>query len=83
MSKHLDREIENLKRNLLMIGTAVETAVQQSFRALSERDAALADKVISDDAKIDEWEIEVEEACLKTLALYRPAEKHLRSRHPD
>jgi phosphate transport system protein len=78
MKKHLQREVDSLKRNILMIGTAVETAIDQAFRALLDYDTALAEKVIADDEKIDEWELEVEEECLKLLALYRPAEADLR-----
>lgn len=78
MSRHLQREVEALKRNLLMIGTAVEEAIEQSFRALLSCDHALAATVITNDEKIDEWEIEIEEDCLKLLALYRPADKDLR-----
>ena len=78
MSRHLHREVETLKQNLLMIGTAVEEAIDRAFRALLDGDADLAASVIADDKKIDEWEIEIEESGLKLLALYRPVGDDLR-----
>lgn len=78
MPRHLQREIEALKRDILMIGTAVEEAIDQAFRAAEQRDVELAKKVVEKDSLIDEWEIEIEESCLKLLALYRPREKQLR-----
>ena len=78
MSKHLEREIETLKCNLLTMGTAAENAVASAFEAVSTRNYALAERVVADDARIDEWEIEIEEECLKMLALYRPDGDDLR-----
>ncbi|MEJ2704009.1 MAG: phosphate signaling complex protein PhoU [Sedimentisphaerales bacterium] len=78
MAKHLQREIENLKKKILSLGARVEVAVHEAIRSILERDAALARKIIDDDIQIDQTEVEVEEECLKILALHQPVAIDLR-----
>jgi len=78
MPKHLQREIENLKKKILNLGARVETVVHEAIRSIEERDAALAQKIIDQDIEIDHTEVEVEEDCLKILALYQPVAIDLR-----
>jgi phosphate transport system protein len=74
----LQREIERLKKHLLSLCAIVEDQVQMAIQALLERDEDLARKVERRDADVDQREIEVEEECLKTLALYQPVAIDLR-----
>ena len=78
MSKHLERDLENLQRDILAMGTAVEEAIDKATRALQERDADLAAEVIDGDGQIDEQENHVDEECLKILALHQPVATDLR-----
>jgi phosphate transport system protein len=78
MSKHLDREIERLKRNVLGLSAVVEEAVSKAVRAVTERDRVLAQKVIDSDTAVDQTEVEIEEECLKILALHQPVALDLR-----
>ncbi len=78
MPKHLQREIENLKKKILGLGARVEKTVHEAIRSIEERDAALAQKIIDDDIQIDDFEVEVEEDCLKILALHQPVAIDLR-----
>ncbi len=78
MSKHLERDLDSLQRNILAMGTAVEEAVGKAITALQERDAELAREVIDGDAEIDEHENHVDEECLKILALHQPVATDLR-----
>jgi phosphate transport system protein len=78
MAKHLQREIENLKRKLLTLGAAVETFVRDSTLSIERRDAKLAQKIIDNDVDIDNTEVEIEEDCLKILALHQPVAVDLR-----
>jgi phosphate transport system protein len=78
MSIHLQREIERLKKHLLSLCAIVEEQVATAIRALVERDEPLAREVERRDAEIDQREIEVEEDCLKMLALYQPVAIDLR-----
>ena len=78
MTKHIERQIETLKERILRLGTLVEEAISKSITALINRDTALAQRVITNDAAIDAMEVEVEEECLKILALYQPVAADLR-----
>jgi phosphate transport system protein len=78
MPVHLFREIENLKKEILTLGTLAETAVREATAALTNRDKALAHSVIAKDDKLDDMEVQIEENCLKTLALYQPVAIDLR-----
>ena len=78
MTKHIERQIENLKERILRLGTLVEEAISKSITALINRDTSLAQRVIANDSEIDAMEVEVEEECLKMLALYQPVAADLR-----
>ncbi|HUV64186.1 MAG TPA: phosphate signaling complex protein PhoU [Sedimentisphaerales bacterium] len=78
MPKHLQREIENLKKRILSLGARVETAVHEAIRSIETRDDALAHKIIEEDILIDRTEVKVEEECLKILALHQPVAIDLR-----
>ena len=78
MSKHLERDLENLQHDLLTLAATVEEAIHKAIRALQEREVAVAEQVIVGDTRIDEEENHVEEECLKILALHQPVAVDLR-----
>lgn len=78
MPAHLLREIENLKKDILRLGALAEQAVRDATQAMADRDEELARQVIDNDIKLDEMEVQVEESCLKILALYQPVATDLR-----
>ena len=78
MSVHLQREIERLKKRLLTICALVEEQAEMAVRSLTTRDSDLARQVSERDHEIDRSEVEVEEDCLKVLALYQPVAVDLR-----
>jgi phosphate transport system protein len=78
MERHFQRELDKLKKNVLSLGAMVEEAVRQSVKALQTSDNQLASKVIDDDKKIDLKEVDIEEECLKILALHQPVAIDLR-----
>lgn len=78
MPQHLQREIENLKKQILHVSARVEESLQGAMKALSEFDEELAQAVMDGDSEIDALEVEVEEDCLKILALYQPVAIDLR-----
>jgi phosphate transport system protein len=78
MPKHLQREIENLKRMLLALSAVVEENVFAAVDAIQQRDAEMARRVLNTDAEIDEMEVQVEEECLRILALHKPVAFDLR-----
>jgi phosphate transport system protein len=78
MSVHLQRAIDQLKKDLLSLCALVEEQTQVAVRALLSRDDELAHDAVYRDLEIDQREVEVEEECLKILALYQPVAADLR-----
>jgi phosphate transport system protein len=78
MSKHLERDLNNLQRAILTMAGAVEEAIHKAIRSLQDRDPDLAHDVIDGDSTIDEEENRIEEECLKILALHQPVAVDLR-----
>ncbi len=75
----LKQELERLEKHLLTLTAVVEESVQQAVQALASRDIHLAQKVIGGDAQVNRMEVDLEEECLKVLALYQPVAHDLRT----
>jgi phosphate transport system protein len=78
VSKHLERDLEALEQELLVMSSLVEQMIDKAWRALTGRDQELGAEVISADANIDQREVRIEEECLKILALHQPVAIDLR-----
>ncbi len=78
MSVHLKREIENLKQMLLEQCSRVEEHLWKAVKAIETWDGTLARQVVDRDTEIDRKEVDIEEECLKMLALYQPVAIDLR-----
>ena len=78
MARYLIRELDKIKKKILSLGTLVEERVHMTAEAVENRDVAIAQKIIATDWEIDEMEVEVEEECLKILALHQPVAVDLR-----
>jgi len=78
MERHLQKELESLKKYILSLGAMVEERVRKVIKAFENRDAETAEKIVSSDWEVDEFEVSVEEECLKILALHQPVAVDLR-----
>lgn len=78
MTKHFQLEIEKLKRKILHLAAMVEENLRAAVKSITDNDKERADKVINSDQWIDAYEVEVEEDCLKILALHQPVAADLR-----
>ncbi|OLC42058.1 MAG: phosphate transport system regulatory protein PhoU [Nitrospirae bacterium 13_1_40CM_4_62_6] len=78
MDRHFDEELKELKAKILRMGSLVESQIQGALRALTERDSALARRVIENDHGVNALDVEVDENCLRLLALHQPAARDLR-----
>ena len=80
--EHTDREYEHelrqLREQLLVMGSHVETLIGESIKALTERDSALADRTIAADKIVDRMEVELDGLCLAILARRQPVASDLR-----
>lgn len=78
MTGHMEREIGKLKKSILALAAMVEESVKQAVIALQKKDVALARKIIAGDLAVNQKEVELEEECLKILALHQPVAADLR-----
>ena len=78
MTKHFHKALDRLKKRLLTLGAMVEERVHLSAQAVLDKDVDLARKICKSDYEVDEMEVEVEEECLKVLALHQPVAVDLR-----
>jgi phosphate transport system protein len=78
MSKHLERDLEALEREILAQSSLVEEMIAKACRALVDRRVDLVSEVVDSEQQIDEREVKIEEECLKILALHQPVAVDLR-----
>jgi len=78
MERHFDQELEDLKKDLLKMGSQAEEAIFASVEALKALDSQGAKNVINRDKLIDEMENQLDEKCLDLLALRQPLAMDLR-----
>lgn len=75
---HLLRDLESLKKEILLLGALVEEATHKAILTVVDRRAELAEEVIAGDREVDDREVRIEEECLKVLALHQPVAHDLR-----
>jgi phosphate transport system protein len=78
LTRHFDRELGNLKQDLLRMATLAETAVSKSVESVTNRDSDRAREVIIDDITLNRMELAIEEQAFKLLALRQPVATDLR-----
>lgn len=78
MSLHLHRDLDKLKKEMLRLGNMVELAINNAFLALNNRDSSYVEEVLTNEEQINEMEVQIEEECLKILALHQPVAVDLR-----
>ncbi len=78
MKEHFSEQLEDLRRNLILMGGEVERQIQRSIEALTEVDAEKAAAVIAADGEIDRMEMVVEDQAVQLLALQQPVASDLR-----
>ncbi|PLX87443.1 MAG: phosphate transport system regulatory protein PhoU [Desulfuromonas sp.] len=79
MAYTLQNEVKALEKQLLTLAAMVEENVQHAVKALLERDADLARRVVKCDDQVNRLEVDLEEECLKVLALHQPVANDLRT----
>jgi phosphate transport system protein len=78
MARKKEDDIEALKEQVLKMGGLVEESIRQSVKALVERDRDLMIKVIDGDAIVNHYDVEIEEECIRFLAIWQPTGSNLR-----
>ena len=77
-SSHYEMELQDIKNNLIYLGALTEKAIHSAMTSLTDRDTDLAKKVIANDYEIDKMDKDIEEKCIKMLALRQPTAIDLR-----
>jgi phosphate transport system protein len=78
MTKHLARELDDLHHDILSMCAMVEEMVHQAVDELAEPDHEKARTMSVKDDEIDQWDVRIEEECLKILAMHQPVATDLR-----
>lgn len=77
-SLHFEKELQAIKDGLIYLGALTEAAIRNAMKSLADRDSELARRVIRDDDEIDRLDTDLEERCIKILALRQPTAIDLR-----
>ena len=78
MSTVFERELEDLKGKVLKLGSMVEKAISDSIKSLVERNSKLAADVIDKDPQVNAIDVEIDEECIRLIALRQPRAGDLR-----
>jgi phosphate transport system protein len=78
IDRHYDEELRELRHRILEMGGFVEKQIADAMDALVRRDAETARLIINRDKTVNRMDVEVDEICLRLLALHQPAARDLR-----
>lgn len=78
IDRHFDEELRELRRRVLEMGGFVEKQIADAMQALLDRDTQEAERIIERDHVVNRMDVEIDELCLRLLALHQPAARDLR-----
>jgi len=82
LSQHTDKKYEEdlkrLREDILYMGGLVEDQIQKAVSSLVDRDSALAETIIERDHEVNRLDVEIDDVCIRLLALHQPAARDLR-----
>lgn len=78
MSKPLERDLETLERDVLLQSSVVEEMIRTASRALRDRRIDAVEEVREAELGVNDREVQIEDECLKILALHQPVAVDLR-----
>ncbi|MBI2986450.1 MAG: phosphate signaling complex protein PhoU [Deltaproteobacteria bacterium] len=76
--KKYEEELKKLREDILYMGGLVEDQIQKAVKSLVDRDSPLAETIIQRDQEVNRLDIEIDDLCIRLLALHQPAGKDLR-----
>ncbi len=78
MQRHFDDELKALKEKILRMGAMVEEQITHAIQGLVDRNTDLARQVIANDPRVNAMDVEIDEDCLRLIALHQPMARDLR-----
>ncbi|MEM7250540.1 MAG: phosphate signaling complex protein PhoU [Pseudomonadota bacterium] len=79
ISSQFDEDLEAIRTDVLKMGGLVEEQISKAMRAIQETDSELGEQVVTDDYKVNELEVRIDEECTRILALRQPTASDLRT----
>jgi phosphate transport system protein len=76
--KKYEEELKKLREEILYMGGMVEDQIQKAIKSLVDRDSELAEVIIERDHEVNRLDVEIDDLCIKLLALHQPAGRDLR-----
>src|SRR5918999_2290720 len=76
--KRYEEELKKLREEILYMGGMVEDQIHKAIKSLVDRDSNLADVIIGRDHEVNRLDVEIDDQCIKLLALHQPAGRDLR-----
>jgi phosphate transport system protein len=76
--KRYEEDLKKLREDILYMGGLVEDQIQKAVSSLVNRDSNLADTIIQRDQEVNRMDVEIDELCIRLLALHQPAARDLR-----
>jgi phosphate transport system protein len=78
ISQQFDRELEDIRNKVLIMGGLVEQQIQLAINAFSNGDMDLAEQVIKQDNQVNAMETSIDQECMQIIALRQPTAFDLR-----
>ena len=78
MTVHLQRDLDSLKKDIVHLGSLVQNSTQSVIEFLGTKSEQQLQEVLEYEDRINELEVDIEEHCLKVLALHQPVAIDLR-----
>jgi phosphate transport system protein len=78
MTKHFEKDLTRLNEKISDLGMLVVESSAKSTVMLQNFDLSIADEILASEGRVDEMEVEIENECLKLLALHQPVAADLR-----
>ncbi|HWO43756.1 MAG TPA: phosphate signaling complex protein PhoU [Candidatus Eisenbacteria bacterium] len=76
--KRYEEELKKLREDILYMGGLVEDQIDKAVKSLVDRDSALAQGIIDRDREVNRLDVEIDDLCIRLLALHQPAGRDLR-----
>jgi len=76
--KKYEEDLKKLREEILYMGGLVEDQIQKAVSSLVDRDSKLAEVIVERDHEVNRLDVEIDDLCIKLLALHQPAGRDLR-----
>jgi phosphate transport system protein len=76
--KKYEEDLRKLREDILYMGGLVEDQIQKAVKSLVDRDSDMANIIIERDHEVNRLDVDIDDLCIRLLALHQPAGRDLR-----